>query len=308
MILTNNYIIYSFCINRWNYKLIRRQVVTAHVNFHKWFLCGEPLWVRLGLEQLPTLVLHNIPEPGHWVSQWAKRWDSWVVSNVFKNIHMQIFSLSCVLKHDVSKWSNDECHGLQNAHSDPFYLSLGPVHYVPCIKWDQGHPHQRSHSGISLILISQHLVRVLEPLMQYVHRLVGVFRQAVCPHQLRRNPVCSPSWCIAECFVQIWLSVYHLLKGFRPQCYHTVLQSVTWIMRSGVVILKKGTFCKISESMRLQKLDLSTEVSAALASAARVLLQTLPERELFQSIKRACVVTSVALASVSMMRHPCCEA
>ena len=24
-------------------------------------------------------------------------------------------SLSCVLKHDVSKWSNGECHGLQNA-------------------------------------------------------------------------------------------------------------------------------------------------------------------------------------------------
>ena len=179
--------------------------------------------------------------------------------------------------------------------SDPFYLSLGPVHYVPCIKWDQGHPHQRSHSGISLILISQHLVRVLEPLMQYVHRLVGVFRQAVCPHQLRRNPVCSPSWCIAECFVQIWLSVYHLLKGFRPQCYHTVLQSVTWIMRSGVVILKKGTFCKISESMRLQKLDLSTEVSAALASAARVLLQTLPRTRALP-VNQAC-----------MCRHICCS-
>ena len=62
--------------------------------------------------------------------------------------------------------------------------------------------------------------------MRYVHKLVGVFRQAVCPHQLRRNPVCvlpcdallNASY-IDDCPFIIYCRVFR----FQPQCYHTVI-------------------------------------------------------------------------------------
>ena len=72
------------------------------------------------------------------------------------------------------------------------------------------------------------------------------------------------------------------------------LQSVTWSILSGVVILNEGVRCKSSDNIKLQKLERSSEESAALASAARVLLQIRPERLDFQSIRQAWVATSVA--------------
>ena len=86
------------------------------------------------------------------------------------------------------------------------------------------------------------------------------------------------------------------------------LQSVTCSIRNGLEILKEAVLWRISESMRLTKLDQSTDESAALASAAKVLRQTRPDLELFQSTRHAGEATSVAFASANKMRHPCCDA
>ena len=51
------------------------------------------------------------------------------------------------------------------------------------------------------------------------------------------------------------------------------LQSVTGSIRNGLEILKEAFLWRISESVRFAKLDRSTDESAALASAAKVLRQ-----------------------------------